>query len=163
MSETDPRICVSSIIATARAHRAAVDRQVRMGLPIHRSQHMMLMMIARESGAFTQKDISTKLDISEAAVTACLRRLEKEGYIIRTADISDGRSRRICLTDAGREIVAKTEGLFREMDVRMFAGVSETEKKMLCDLLSRLRENLSSVTGDGTSAEMATDGTERKE
>ena len=163
MSETDPRVCVSSIIATARAHRAAVDRQVRMGLPIHRAQHMMLMMIAREKEAVTQKDISLKLDISEAAVTACLRRLEKEGYIIRTTDASDGRSRRICLTDSGREIVEKTEGLFHEMDDRMFVGVSETEKKMLCDLLSRLRENLSSVTGDGAQAEISPDDTERKE
>lgn len=163
MSQTDPRICVSSIIATARAHRAAVDRQVRMGLPIHRSQHMMLMMIARENEAVAQKDIAVRLDISEAAVTACLRRLEKEGYITRTADVTDGRSRRICLTDAGREIVRKTEGLFHEMDDRMFAGVSETEKKMLCDLLGRLRENLSSITGDGTPAEISPDGTERKE
>jgi len=148
MSETDVRTCVSAIIGTARAHRAAVDRCVRKGLPIHRSQHMMLMIIAHGNETVTQKDISVRMDISEAAVTVCLRRLEEEGYITRTADIADGRSRRIQLTDAGREIAEKTEGIFRALDSRMFVGVSNAEMATLCDLLGRLRNNLASVGED---------------
>ena len=148
MPKTDPRVCVSSLVAVVRTHRAVVDKQVRMGLPIHRSQHMMLMMIAREKEAVTQKDISRRLDISEAAVTTCLRRLEEQGYITRTPDISDGRLRRICLTDAGREIVKKTEGLFGEIDRRIFTGFSDAEMYTLCNLLDRLRENLAEMADD---------------
>lgn len=142
MEEIGERQCVSAIIHTARAHRAAIDRYVRQGLSIHRQQHMMLVTIARRSEPVTQRELSELMEISEAAVTSCLKRLEAEGYVFRAPDPADGRTRRISISEKGRELVRKTDDIFAGIDRQMFSGVTKDELTTLWQLLSRLQANL---------------------
>lgn len=142
MQEISERQCVSAIIHTARAHRAAIDRCVRRGLSIHRQQHMMLMTIARRKDPVTQRQLSDMMEISEAAVTSCLKRLEAEGYVLRAPDPADGRTRRISISEKGRELVRKTDDIFAGIDRQMFNGITDDELATLWQLLSRLQTNL---------------------
>lgn len=142
MQEISERQCVSAIIHTARAHRAAIDRYVRQGLSIHRQQHMMLMTIARRNDPVTQRELSELMEISEAAVTSCLKRLEAEGYVHRAPDPADGRTRRISISEKGRELVKKTDDVFAGIDRQMFCGITKEEMTILWQLLSRLQTNL---------------------
>ena len=142
MEEISERQCVSAIIHTARAHRAAIDRYVRQGLSIHRQQHMMLMTIARRNEPVTQRELSELMEISEAAVTSCLKRLEAEGYVHRAPDPADGRTRRISISEKGRELVKKTDDIFAGIDRQMFCGITKEEMTTLWQLLSRLQTNL---------------------
>ncbi len=142
MEEISERQCVSAIIHTARAHRAAIDRYVRQGLSIHRQQHMMLMTIARRNEPVTQRELSELMEISEAAVTSCLKRLEAEGYVHRAPDPADGRTRRISISEKGRGLVKKTDDIFAGIDRQMFCGITKEEMTTLWQLLSRLQTNL---------------------
>ena len=142
MEEISERQCVSAIIHTARAHRAAIDRYVRQGLSIHRQQHMMLMTIARRNEPVTQRELSELMELAEAAVTSCLKRLESEGYVHRAPDPADGRTRRISISEKGRELVKKTDDIFAGIDRQMFCGITKEEMTTLWQLLSRLQTNL---------------------
>ena len=142
MEDISERQCISAIIHTARAHRAAIDRYVRQGLSIHRQQHMMLMTIARRTEPVTQRELSELMEISEAAVTSCLKRLEAEGYVHRAPDPADGRTRRISISEKGRELVKKTDDIFAGIDRQMFCGITKEEMTTLCQLLSLMQSNL---------------------
>ena len=75
---------VSLLIRNMRRHHALVERKT-CDLGIHHSQHRMLMTLARrQEHTPSQKELAERLGISAAAVTATLKKLEKEEYITRS-------------------------------------------------------------------------------
>ena len=139
--KTKAQQAVKLLILTDRLHRAAIEAQVEK-LGIHRSQHFVLMGLAHKDGQITQKDISDMLDISPAAVTVTLKKLEKSGLIERQTPDNDARTKIIKLTAAGAETVKKTHELFQQVDDAMCGGMTESELDALCGSLTKMTENL---------------------
>ena len=137
---------VRLLMRTDRLHRAAVEAQVDK-LGIHRSQHIVLMNVSHQAGGVNQTAIAESLDISPAAVTVTLKKLEKSGLIERRADEKDARSKTIVLTEAGKNTVRQTHEMFLEVDRAMCAGISEEELEQLCNVLSKMIGNLKAAGG----------------
>ena len=132
-----------------RMHRAAIERQVgEMGL--HRSQHRMLMVLARSEEMPSQAELARRMDISPPAVANTLARLEKEGYIRRAEDSRDSRNHKVYLTDKGRNILESTKVRFDSVDRAMFAQVSEQELEQFTGLLARMQQNLKTFEQEAT-------------
>jgi len=76
--------------------------------------------------------------LTSGAMTACLRRLEQAGLIVRVPDAGDRRS--ICaeLTAAGRRLVDKAIAARFEEAHRRVAGLNAAERRQLASLLRRL-------------------------
>ena len=55
---------------------------------------------------------------------------------------------RAYLTDAGREIRAPLEEMWRAIEQQAFAGFSSKERDSLCQLLVRMQDNLLQETAD---------------
>ncbi len=132
---------VKLLMLTDRLHRMAIEAQIEK-LGIHRSQHFILMQLSREDGEVSQSEIAKKLDVSPAAVTVTLKKLEKSGLIERRTAEEDARTKIITLTDAGRKTVEKTHRLFLEVDEQMCGGMTDAELEALCGYLSKMTENL---------------------
>ena len=66
-------------------------------------QFPFLKLLYREDG-LNQKTIAKKLLFNKAMIARALDKLEREGYISRSQDKSDGRANQIFLTPKGREI-----------------------------------------------------------
>ena len=132
---------VRLLMLTDRLHRAAIEAQVEK-LGIHRSQHFVLMSLSHRNGELTQTEIANMLDISPAAVTVTLKKLEKAGLIERQTPEQDARTKIIRLTEEGKKTVEKTHELFLEVDDTMCGGLTEKELDALCVSLSRMAENL---------------------
>jgi DNA-binding MarR family transcriptional regulator len=132
---------VRLLMLTDRLHRAAIETQIEK-LGIHRSQHFVLMSLSHRNGEFTQTEIANMLDISPAAVTVTLQKLEKAGLIERQTSKNDARTKIIRLTQEGKKTVKKTHELFLEVDDTMCGGMTEKELDSLCAYLSRMTENL---------------------
>ena len=124
-----------------RMHRKAFERLV-VSLGIHRSQHFMLMNIARE-GASSQKELATRLGISTAAVAVALKKLEADGYITRTADSNDSRNNLIEITEEGSRVVSVSREYFSEVDAAMFHGIDEERLSVFISCLEAIQDNLS--------------------
>ena len=137
---------VRLLMRTDRLHRAAVEAQVDK-LGIHRSQHIVLMNVSHQEGEVNQTAIAESLDISPAAVTVTLKKLERSGLIERKPDAKDARSKTIVLTEAGRSTVRQTHEMFTEVDRAMCAGISEEELDMLCRVLTKMIGNLKAAGG----------------
>lgn len=132
---------VRLLMLTDRLHRAAIEAQIDK-LGIHRSQHFVLMSLAHKNGELTQTEIANMLDISPAAVTVTLQKLEKSGLIERQTSESDARTKIIKLTEEGKKTVAKTHELFLEVDDAMCGSMTEQELDALCASLTKMSDNL---------------------
>ena len=102
---------VMSFLRTDRFHRCAAESQVKK-LGIHRSQHMMLMHLAHCTQPPTQAELAKAFEISPAAVTVTLQKLEKAGFVTRTEADGNSRAKYIAITPAGMDIVHRSWELY---------------------------------------------------
>jgi len=136
---------VMSFLRTDRFHRCAAESQMRK-LGIHRSQHMMLMHLAHCERPQTQAELARAFEISPAAVTVTLQKLEKAGLVSRTAADGNSRAKNITITPEGEDIVRKSHELFRVLDEAMLEGLSEEELTRFAEVLKRMQDNLRSFS-----------------
>lgn len=132
---------IHTLMRIMRRHRGCVERRISV-LGIHHSQHHMLMNLARCNPIPSQKELAAAMGISPAAVTATLKRLEKDGYITRTITDEDNRRNEIRITDKGLEKVEESHTIFDSVDRAMFSDFSEEELAAFCAFLERVDANL---------------------
>ena len=131
---------VDMMIRTDRMHKAMIDSRVR-NIGIHRTQHRILMHRARHGTLPSQKELAEHLDITPAAVTGALKKIEQDGYIARKPG-HDNRFYEIEITEKGRDVVNKTKKLFSEADRAMFANFSDEEISAYIKCLEKLQNNI---------------------
>ena len=129
-------------IRVMRRHHACVERRIG-DLGIHHGQHRMLMQLARRQEDIpSQRELAEIMGISPAAVTATLKKLEKEGYISRTMTDEDNRRNEIRITEKGLSKVTESRAVFEATDTEMFAGFTPAEIAAFTAYLERLDRNL---------------------
>lgn len=132
------------VIHLARLHHKICERRLE-DLPIHRSQHMLLMHLAKTKEPPSQKELAAHLEISPAAVAVSLKKLEAEGYIARSATEDDSRVNEITITDKGRKIITESRLIFDGIDSEMFAGISEEAILTCTETLCRVNANIKAL------------------
>lgn len=116
--------------------RAASDAGLYVGqLPI-------IEYIARHNGC-SQVEIADTLHLSPASVAISTKRLQKAGIIDKAVDDANLRSKKLTITDKGREMSKKCRELFDCLDKRLFASFEEAELIQLKSYLDRLIANIS--------------------
>lgn len=121
-------------------HRTILERKLNQN-GLYRSQHQLLMYISEHPNQ-SQKEIARLNRISPATAAVTLKKLEKGGYIHRTADNRDNRYNKICLTEKGKMVVEYGIRYFSQIQQRMFAGFTEEERIQLTGELERIKKNL---------------------
>ena len=103
MSETKLSRAIEMMIKTDHMHKFLIDSRVR-SLGIHRTQHRILMHLARHEKLPSQKELAEHLDVTPAAVTGALKKIEKDGYVERNLG-HDNRFNELRITEKGRDLV----------------------------------------------------------
>ena len=70
---------MKNFILTDRMHRRLFENRTAV-MGVHRSQHRILMYLAKRNEAPAQKEIAEQFDVSPAAVAVTLKKLEDAGY-----------------------------------------------------------------------------------
>lgn len=131
---------IDMMIITDRMHRHLIDFQAGK-IGIHRTQHRILMHIARNNKLGSQKSIAEHMGVSSAAITGALKKLEQDGYIERKHG-ADGRFNEVAITEKGKRIVEETKQLFSAADTSLFDGFTEDELESYMKNLSKIQENI---------------------
>ena len=133
---------VGLLIRVMRRHHACVERRIG-DLGIHHGQHRMLMKLACRQGDIpSQKELAEIMGISPAAVTATLKKLEREEYISRSMTDEDNRKNEIRITEKGLSKVVESRAVFESTDTEMFAGFTPEEIATFISFMERLDRNL---------------------
>lgn len=108
---------------------------------LYRGQGMLLKFLSAYDG-MTHSEIAERLEISPAAVTKVIRRLEEQNYLKRQPDPKDDRISRVYIEPEGRKIADDIHRKFGQLDEQMFQGFSEEELEILFGYLLRMQSNL---------------------
>lgn len=108
---------------------------------LFRGQGMLLKFLSRHDG-ITHSEIAEKLEISPAAVTKVIRRLEEQNYLKRQPDPKDDRISRVYIQPEGKKVADDILSIFNQLDDHMFQGFSEDELEQLHGYLLRMQSNL---------------------
>jgi DNA-binding MarR family transcriptional regulator len=105
------------------------------------------LMALYHSDGITQETLARERRFDKATITRAITRLEEEGYVRRVRDEDDRRAYRLFLTEKGRALEPAMRAIGAEWSRTMLAGFSEEERRAVMDLVLRMMENVSSVSG----------------
>ena len=140
MAESKLSRAINMMIKTDHMHRSLIDSQVGT-LGIHRTQHRILMHLACHASLPSQKELAEHLNVTPAAVTGALKKMEHDGYVERTLG-HDNRYNELKITEKGRALVAESCKIFGEVDSSMFVGFTDKELDIYISCLERLQANM---------------------
>ena len=89
-----------------------------------------------------QKDLEEIFSVRRSTMSAIILRMEKKGFLVRESVAYDARLKKLVLTEKGKRIHEMIESKVAETEEKLSACLSEDEKKTLCFLLEKLRQNL---------------------
>ena len=133
---------VKSFLRANRLLKAAASRCAE-SFGLHRSQHRMLMLICRNGGGVSQKQLAEAMDVSPAAITVMLNKLQESGYITRVSSKTDSRVNLISPTEKALEIQTASQQYFEELDSTLLKGFEEQELLVLINAFERMQKNFS--------------------
>ena len=144
MPNTKLSRAVEMMVKISKMHRGMMEMKAKE-LGIHRTQHRILMHLARDGMLPSQKELADRLDITPAAVTIALRKIESDGYVKRTLG-HDLRYNELEITQKGRELVKRTHELFGAADRTMFDGFTDEEFDAYISCLEKIQTNIKKQT-----------------
>ena len=138
------------MIKIQKKHKSLIESKTSC-FGLHTSHHRALMYLSRKGSLLSQKELAQHLEITPAAVTGILQKLELDGYIERNLG-EDNRYNEIKITEEGKNIVDKTRVIFCEIDKSVFESFTEDEMNLLLSFLERISDNME---GEYTNEKMA--------
>jgi DNA-binding MarR family transcriptional regulator len=105
---------------------------------LHGGQIFVLFELWQQDG-LRQVDIAKRLNVSAPTVNKMLKGLAEINLVTNSRIDDDARSTRIFLTDRGRYMRGEVEVQWLELEENALSGLTETERLVLFELLSKLR------------------------
>src|SRR5438477_8496118 len=118
---------LTDAISLARAAvEHAGDRAFRAYGLSHRAHAVLSAVDLGGPDGARPKDVAAQLDVSRAAATTFIQRLETKGLVETTPDPEDDRGVRVTLTRRGLEVLLRVGQLERRLGARAIAGMPAT-------------------------------------
>lgn len=137
---TDPLlffiIRLGRLVTNKMSQRLGKDEQRLMG------PHMGVLYDLMQADGIRQRDLAVSSLKDKATITRSLRFLEKEGYVLRSPDPVDKRSKRIYLTNQGRQFYQKVYPTAQEVMEEAKNGISSEDLSASVDVLQQMYNNL---------------------
>jgi len=131
---------IEMMLKINKMHHEMVESKAKE-IGLHRTQHRILMHLSRDGMLPSQKELADRLDITPAAVTIALKKVENAGYVERSLG-HDTRYNELKITEKGRVLVNRTRELFFEADTAMFEGFSDEELETYVSFLEKIQNNI---------------------
>lgn len=102
-------------------------------------QYLVMVALWEQEGLGI-KDLAERLHLDSGSVTPVVKRLEAEGYLVRSRDARDERNRVLTLTAAGQGLRAAALRVSQEFAAE--CAISAEEAHALMGILRKLHNNL---------------------
>lgn len=132
------------LIGVSRMHKTVCEKETQQ-LELHRSQNVLLSLLAKQNEPMSQVDIANMLEISTAAACVSIKKLVSGGYIEKNSRLSDNRKNNIKITNKGLAAVEKTHEIFSRLDERVFENFTNEELCELERLLQKAEDALKKI------------------
>ncbi|GAB1833075.1 hypothetical protein MyNCGM70_59840 [Achromobacter xylosoxidans] len=136
----DPLVCNGAALRKATRRVSQLYDTVLAPCGLKVSQHSILVHIAR-AGTPSMTDLARAMVLDRSALAHNLKPLQRDGYVRMARDERDGRSRRVALTDAGRDKLAESKRLWKDAQRRFEAAYG-------AERAAALRQSLADIFSD---------------
>ena len=131
----------------ARLHKFQLLHRLRIqqsmdGQGLHYGQMPLMDYVEKHEGC-TQREAAAATFVSEPAVATSVKRMQKAGLIVKTADSENLRRNRLALTKKGADFLAALRRNYDELDSRIFDSFTDSELETLCSMLDRMTSVIS--------------------
>ena len=140
MNEQKLERAVELMIHTKHMHKTLLESRLKV-TGLYGTQHRILMHLACHCKLQSQKELADHLQITPAAVTGALKKLESDGYIEKTLG-HDNRFNEIEITEKGLAVVERSKDIFICTDKSLFDGFTDSELDMYIQCLEKLKRNI---------------------
>jgi DNA-binding MarR family transcriptional regulator len=103
-----------------------------------RGYHYRLLAALDETGPASQADLARGTGIDRSDVVAVLGELEARRLVTRAVDQNNRRRNIVSITAAGRKRLAALDRVVDDVQERVLAPLSQTERRQLTRLLQKL-------------------------
>jgi DNA-binding MarR family transcriptional regulator len=148
MNEEKLERAIELTIHTRHLQKALFESRVKT-TGLYGTQHRILMHLACRHKLPSQKELADHLQITPAAVTGALKKLESDGYIDKSLG-HDNRFNEIQITEKGFEVVERSKEIFDSTERSLFEGFSDEELEMYIQCLEKLKRNIKSHQNNNT-------------
>ena len=142
MDEQKLEKAIELTIHTRHLQKALFESRVKT-TGLYGPQHRILMHLACRHKLQSQKELAEHLQITPAAVTGALKKLQSDGYIDKTLG-HDNRFNEIEITEKGSKVVEQSKEIFDSTERSVFDGFSDEELEMYIKCLEKLKKNIKS-------------------
>jgi DNA-binding MarR family transcriptional regulator len=133
-----------SVTSNAVSDRIADEYRARFGLKI---PEWRVMAVLGDAGPQTQRELVGATRMDKVAVNRACKVLEDRRLIVRSPNAQDGRSHHLELTAAGQGIHGEIMPIALEMERKLFAPLSTSERQAFKGLLAQIH-NQAAATGE---------------
>lgn len=123
-------------------HRQTNAHLARCGITA--DQFVLMILLSDEEGII-QQQLVRKADSDPNTVRAMLVLLEKRGLVSRDPHPTDGRARKVALTQRGRQVLERSLNRTQPVRDRLFALYTPEETAVLVGFLSRISDSMSQL------------------
>ena len=95
----------------------------------------------------TAVEITNRWGMDKMIINRSVKRLEKDGFLIRQRDISDRRSYKLTLTAKGRKLFIEAAPGSIELYIKYMGAIDDNEQKELRKSLQKLITHLETIPG----------------
>jgi DNA-binding MarR family transcriptional regulator len=129
------------VIRLCKAHRQRAEAALSQ-LGLHVGQELLLLQLWQEDGA-SQSQLAEAMKVDISTISKAVQRMERVGLLKRSLDADDARVSRVYLTERGRALHEPVLQLWKTLEARLVAELTETEQALLRRLLLQLITNVS--------------------
>lgn len=112
-----------------------------------------LVHLDETGGGISQKHLAGLVGVDASTLVRLIDILEQKGWITRLADVNDGRSRLVHLTDAGREQVRLIRERLELTELALLEGMDDADVATTLKFIDALDERLMAAHRQRTGAD----------
>lgn len=109
-------------------------------------QHFFLRILFEKDG-INQEELSDFLKIGKATTAKAIKKLEKEGYVVRKVDAMDKRAYQVFLTNKALTVKPIIDKVVKDWEELVTEGLLLPEKVLVEELLGKMAQNACRIKG----------------
>lgn len=134
---------------TLKRTLALQAKQEQHGLNPFQTEVILMVKFSEEEGKYVvQKDIEIELGVKRASVSINLNNMEELGLITRVGIESDGRFKKILLSQKSEDIVAKLRAAVAEVEEKLLDNISSEDMDHLQRIFAQIEANANQIEDD---------------
>jgi DNA-binding MarR family transcriptional regulator len=138
----------ASLVRTGVALSAELDRSILATFDVPHPVVTALAVVEGAGEPLTPSQISERVLVPSATMTATLDVLESRGWVVRRPNAADRRSLLVDITDEGRAVADRLLPGIRQVESKVLSALSEPERRQLLRLLDKVLVRAADVAAE---------------